>query len=151
MTEVHPRLFLRGHTRGVDPETVLTELQRRDVRFVLCVAKQKDPRLEACLRLIGIRYVHEPLQDGRHIPADLVRTIAKELAGHMAHYPVMVHCDGGRNRAPLIAALALMQHTNCTGEEAFARLRTCRPTSFSNVAFEQFVRAGGESSQLVLV
>lgn len=142
MTELHPRLFMRGHTRTVDPETMLSAIQDRGIQFVLNVAIITDHWLQNAVRLVGIEYLHRPMSDGKSVDDVMVRELADMVASRMQNAGVLVHCDSGRNRSALVVipALAIV-----TGEHPqkllndVRKLRKLSPPVLDNDVFRQYV------------
>lgn len=53
---------------------------------------------------------------------------------------VLVHCNGGRNRASLFSARLLMELEGLTGTQAIDELRRLRPNALSNPYFVKYLR-----------
>ncbi len=140
LVQLHERLFVRGHTRHVDPLAMLRELQARQIGYVLNVALIPDYALEGSCRLIGIQYKHAPLHDSQDIDSEQIKTLAWSVAKAMkGDSGVLIHCDSGWNRSNLIAISALMLHTGRPAAELIAEARKLRPKVLKNKMFEQFV------------
>lgn len=139
--ELHPRLFVRGHTKSLDPTVTLDMLRFRKIGYVLNVAIIPDSPLQAGCRTIGIRYDHVPMSDSKmSVEKDLVLVLAADVAKIMEHSGVLIHCDSGHNRSNLVALLALAKHTGRPIDELIAEARVLRPKTLKNPTFEQFVR-----------
>jgi len=138
---LHPRLFIRPHTRHIDTERVLAALAERQIQMVVNVALINDPILAGGCRTVGIEYRHVPLHDsGNKMDRFLVRTIAKDVASRLPYHAVLVHCDSGWNRSALIGVLALMYHTGQSPKDLIIVAREARGHQLlKNKAFEQFL------------
>jgi len=54
--------------------------------------------------------------------------------------PVIIHCNAGRNRASLVAALTIRELSGLSGDALVAMIRTVRPRALANPYFEAFLR-----------
>src|SRR3972149_3901660 len=98
--KLHDHLYIRPHTKRVNTERLLTELENRGVRLVLNVALIDDPVLAAACRTVGMTYRHEPFNDsGAKLDRDRALTLAYEVAKSMVYGSVMIFCDSGWNRS----------------------------------------------------
>jgi len=89
-------------------------------------------------------YIHQYYPDGKTNIFAPLQTLADELAVRMQNGSiVLVHCWGGRNRSALLNAMLVMRLWKCDGEKAFNHIKECRPSSFSNKFFEQWLREQG--------
>lgn len=85
-----------------------------------------------------IVFVHWPFEDGP-LPEWDACTFATQavVAAVRQGWTTLVHCQEGRNRSGLIAALAVRELTGCSGADAVATVRAARPGMLSNRAFAQ--------------
>ena len=91
------------------------------------------------MRLVGMRYLHRPLPDGRRVPEPQVQAIVKELTAYLQQGKrLLIHCEGGRNRSGLIAALLLVQ-TGTAPAEAVALVRAGRKGALANTVFANYI------------
>lgn len=139
LTKFHDRLFVRGHTRGLDSGEVLRELQKHDIRFVLNVALIDDHWIRDAARLVGIKCEHHPLHDSKNIDVPKVIALIKDVVSSMQYYGVLVHCDSGWNRSSLIAIPALAVVMNEPAADVLRVARLMRPKILKNPRFEEFV------------
>lgn len=140
---LHPRLFVRGHTRHLATGDVLRLVQERNIRMIVNVALIPDKYLDVAARNIGLMYKHVPLHDSKNIPVDTITKLADEVAHVMGFAGVLVHCDSGWNRSNLVALLALAKHTGKPIVDLIAMARMGRPKTLKNMSFEKFVLEHG--------
>jgi len=147
LIELHPRLFIRGHTRGILSTVMLREIHEKDIGKVLNVAIIADDFLERACQTVGIVYKHVPLRDSRlqEIPTQ-VTDLINEVAETMEYTGVLVHCDSGYNRSALIAIPACAEVTGVPPGEIIDRIRLQRPRLLHNPRFEHFVRNYGQAT-----
>ena len=145
MTELHALLWMRGHTKSVDSERMLLELERKKIQMVMNVALIKDEELAAGMRVMGMEYIHEPLRDSFTKPFDkeTVRSLVRTVVATVGHgWGVLVHCDSGRNRSALVAIPALAEISGRATEEVLKEVREKRPIArgvLDNPRFRKFV------------
>lgn len=141
LIELHPRLFIRGHTRHCNTVNMLHALRGKGISLVINVALIPDEHLESACRVIGIDYRHVPLSDSqrRGIPTDTVRSLIDLVAERMKFTGVLVHCDSGWNRSNLVAIPALAKFHKCGTAKLIEEIRNIRPKVLKNKTFEQFV------------
>ena len=140
LVSLHPRLFIRGHTRGIDSATMLNTLREHKISFVLNVALIPDEYLQSACRTIGIHYEHEPLHDSMDgitikVPI-LIETVVEALKNDIG---VLCHCDSGFNRSALVAIPALVAFTGVSARAIIDDARKQRPRLLHNSVFEKWV------------
>lgn len=132
--EQAPGLYTRGTLRDSQLDAI------RELRAaVVCVAPSSNLYLQKALT-----YRHHPLSDGRLGPVALVKVVrvVRAVLELWAAGPVIVHCNAGRNRAPLVAALVLYAtQRGLSGEGALAHVRAVRPNAIANAHFEAYLRS----------
>lgn len=138
LTELHPRLFIRGHTKGILSTTMLDVCREKQIGFILNVALIPDDFLHSACRTIGIRYKHEPLHDSKDGIAENVPQLIEEVQRSI-DAGVLVHCDSGYNRSALIAIPALVCYSGRSAREIIDEVRKERPRVLHNTVFEQYV------------
>ena len=132
------RLWLRGRTNHlgqIDRE----ELARRlSLRWVVACCPRPDPGWDT---VEGLRYYHWPFPDGKTIPpwiegrAALIAEVVQDGGG------VLLYCNAGRNRSPLMAALVVAEIEGITGTEATEWVRARRPGALANPRFASYLEA----------
>ncbi len=139
LTEVIPQLYIRQHTKKIGYERKLKALRAKNVTLVLRLCRQPDLDFP----LEGITNYYIPIVDSRkdinfkafkQINELSVTAISKGRG-------VLIHCIAGRNRSALACALVMREITGCSGEEAYQRIKTIRPGTFSNYLFKQYLRS----------
>jgi len=144
-TQLHEKLWMRGHTKGADLDRMLEALHERKICLVMNVAIIPDLYLAGALRTIGKEYIHEPLSDSHTKPfsQETVRSLVATVVKTVAHgWGVLVHCDSGRNRSALIAIPALSEITGRPTAELLTEVRLKRPIArgvLDNPRFRRFV------------
>jgi protein-tyrosine phosphatase len=143
--ELHPRLFMRGHTKGLYFGDVLRMCQERKIRMIINVAIIPDEALENMAHNIGFKYRHIPMSDSKENPikTDIVENLALEVATCMHQYGVLIHCDSGYNRSALVALRALTMHTGREPHVLIEEARLLRPKILKNSRFERYVLSQG--------
>lgn len=141
LIKLHERIFVRGHTLGMNPESLLYTMQANQIGLVINVALRPDNVFAAGCRTIGIRYKHVPLHDSQTQPiAPEVPGLIEEVADYAKRIgSVLVHCDSGWNRSNLIAIGALTRLTEELPVYLIAAAREGRPKTLKNPAFELYV------------
>ena len=142
--EIVPGLHVRGYPGNLAPETKREAVASLGLARVVALYGPPDPDF---LRLLPGGYLHHPIPDGRRIDPALV-WIAKDLAACLraGAGAVLVHCHAGRNRAGLLAALAVRELRDLTGPQALDAVRAVRPSAVANPAFEHFLLSLGRPS-----
>jgi protein-tyrosine phosphatase len=140
---ITPGLFLRGHTRRLDPEVVVVALREANVGRVVCVAPTADAALRARLKTTDIAYEHVPFADGALVPEHVLVPLTRRLADELktTQRGVLVHCNAGRNRGALVAAMVLVR-LGWTADAALAQVRRVRPGALANTAFADYLASG---------
>lgn len=88
----------------------------------------------------GVLFAHWPFEDGALPDLGLLDLVAGVVAAAvLGRRRVLVHCQEGRNRSGVVAALAVRQLSGCTGSEAVARVRRARPGMVSNREFSSYL------------
>jgi protein-tyrosine phosphatase len=138
-------LYLRSHTRNLSQEgaaSLLDGLKRAGVRVVVCVAPRADDRFRAAAEALGISYVHAPFADGTSVPESLLLPLAERISkGISRGEGAVLHCNAGRNRSALLAALVLVKQ-GVPSAEALDRVRSARPGALANEAFARYLEDG---------
>lgn len=87
-------------------------------------------------------YLHWPIEDGMlpnlQAGSAVVAMVVFALQGGTK---VLVHCQEGRNRSGLIAALAIREIHQCSGQEALMQVRARRPGMLSNRRFASYLES----------
>lgn len=86
-----------------------------------------------------VEYIHCPIADGKVVDPCLMELIPRVTDALRAARPTLVHCHAGRNRSALVNALVIREFTGCSGAEAAARVRRCRPGALENPAFYDYM------------
>lgn len=142
--ELHPRLFIRGHTKSLDPINLLTELRERKIGYILNVAIIPDLYLFGASKTVGITYLHAPMSDSKKIVNEaLVEQLVGKVVEHMGSHGVLIHCDSGHNRSNLIAIIALSRFTKEPAAEILQRIRVFHPKALKNPTFEAYAISHG--------
>ena len=75
----------------------------------------------------GIQYVHFPLDESKRIPPTTFGPVMGALIRLIRTGKVLVHCEAGSSRAPVVAALYLHVVGYKNFDEALAEIKTLRP------------------------
>jgi hypothetical protein len=126
-SEISPRLWIGGHTTDRLSVCVLGIDQ-----LFLC-ARECQPTLPSWLIPIS-RGSLDDLPLTAELAAEAHR-LGIEVARAMAHRRVLVTCQRGLNRAPLVAAIALQLSSGVSPKNAIDLIRRVRTGSFSNTSF----------------
>jgi Predicted protein-tyrosine phosphatase len=101
------------------------------------------PQPEFSLQSMVPEYHHFPLPDGKVTPNVAVqvgRAVNKVLELRGKNIPVIVHCNAGRNRAILVASLAMIEMGEVSRERVVDHVRAVRPNALANPYFEAYIR-----------
>ena len=121
IVRLHENIYIRRHTKYVSTERLINVLQKKNVKLVLNVAPATDTTFDEAAGAAGITYSHVPLLDNSYVPKhDVQRLVQTVVAEVNRGNGVMIHCNQGRNRSPLIAILAII---NLTGREPTEAIR----------------------------
>jgi protein-tyrosine phosphatase len=121
------------------------DLDRCGVRLVVSFSEHLPPhaarRFEWCTRGEAsgdgrMLFLHWPFEDGPLPSWDACFFVSQAVAWSVRQgWVTLVHCQEGRNRSGLIAALAVRELARCSGIEAVAAVRAARSGTLSNRAF----------------
>jgi len=120
-------ILISPYPRGLASD-IAGEWQRRGVTLALNVATQGWSVLEGAFKL----YQHFKLADSQKRIGANAHAAASCAVAHLAETPggkVLIHCRGGRHRAPLVAGLILCG-LGYTGVEALHLVLDRRPGAF---------------------
>ena len=85
-----------------------------------------------------IVFLHWPIEDGALPDLDAAHLVAHSVARAVrSGRTVLLHCQEGRNRSGLIAALAVRELAGASGAEAVSRVRAARPGMLANRTFAE--------------
>jgi protein-tyrosine phosphatase len=144
IVRLHENIYIRRHTKYVSAERLINALQKRNVKLVLNVATVTDTPFVEAAGAAGITYCHAPLLDNSNVPKhDVQRLVQTVVAEVTRGNGVMIHCNHGWNRSPLIAILAIIRLTGREPTEAIRKAREIRPRVLKNKFFDQYVRDHG--------
>lgn len=137
LSEITERLVIGEFPRPHDAEWLRTE---RGVEAVVCLQDRTDleakhivwAELVAAYERAGIELHHFPVADGdaAALGARLVEIVDRLHALLESGKRVLVHCNGGYNRAPTVAIAYLCRHGGLTLAESRRHVRerrTCAP------------------------
>lgn len=133
-------LYIRGNLRGRALASKRRLLRRLGVTTVTCLTSQPDPDR----RFFEVEYLHYPLVDGPRLDKyePVLRSAVRAVCSRIEDAGVvLVHCDGGRNRAGLVAALTYMITHACSPDHAIEAVRAVRPTALTNQVFVDYIRS----------
>lgn len=87
-------------------------------------------------------FVHWPFEDGDLPRLELAELVAAVVVDAVRRgLRVLVHCQEGRNRSGLVAALAARTLAGCSGAVAVAQVRAARPGMLANRRFAAALEA----------
>ena len=123
----------------------LEELRELGVDSVICMLRKRDPDLD---NLDWLTYSSFPTPDSRRdgsreidpkarlaISKAAVLAVSEINSGRR----VLIHCISARDRTPTTAALALVLLEGITGAEAMMRIKSIKPTTFTNRSFVNYL------------
>jgi protein-tyrosine phosphatase len=139
-----PKAHLVFTQSDVSAERLINKLQKRNVKLVLNVATVTDTPFVEAAGAAGVTYCHVPLLDNSNVAEhDVQRLVQTVVAEVNRGNGVMIHCNHGWNRSPLITILAIIKLTGGKPTEAIRQAREVRPKVLKNKFFEQYVRDHG--------
>ena len=136
------RLYTRGTLRKMSPEAKRDGLWELGINVVVNLTRRIDVTLRDTLSLM---YIHYPMPDGRLDEAQwiYIGQLASFLAERIKQNArVLIHCNAGRNRTGLLAALVVARVKSISTEEALAYVRHRRPLAVDNPHFERYLEEG---------
>jgi protein tyrosine phosphatase (PTP) superfamily phosphohydrolase (DUF442 family) len=118
--------------RGGQPtQGDLAALKKLGVRTVIDLQKN-DPTKEASwAQDAGLKYFRIPLSSSRPAIAEQTEYFL-ELVNDPAHWPVFVHCAGGRHRTGAMTAIYRITHDSWTADQAYREMEKYGYYSFPN-------------------
>lgn len=130
-----PNVFTRGKLK----ESHIPELIAGGY---VVVALTTQPNVWIQRKLGPESYFHFPLPDGKVTPAveQQIKAAVRRVLIESRRTPVIIHCNAGRNRACLIAALVLHEIAGMSGVNALESVRRVRPRAIANPHFEEYLR-----------
>jgi protein-tyrosine phosphatase len=140
LVELHPNIYVRRHTKYIAAERLIKKLHKKNVKLVVNVTPTIDNLFAQSAGADGIMYHHVPMLDNSYMPINDVRQLVQRVVEEvMRGNRVMIHCNQGNNRSPLIAILAIINLTGCEPIEAIRQAREIRPGILKNKFFERYV------------
>lgn len=136
-------LYIRGmfHKRP----NKLEELQELGITSVICMLRKTDPDLE---NLDWLTYRNFPTPDTERDGTRRIASTAERALNHAAFHAVreigegkkiLIHCISARDRAPTATAIALTMLEGISGLEAMTRVKSIKPTTFTNMSFMKYL------------
>jgi protein-tyrosine phosphatase len=145
LVELHQNIYVRRHTKYIAVERLIKKLHKKNVKLVVNVTPTIDNLFARSASAEGIMYHHVPMLDNSYVPIDNVRQLVQRVVEEVRRgNSVMIHCNQGNNRSPLIAILAIMKLTGCEPSEAIRQAREIRPGILKNKFFERYVIDGAD-------
>lgn len=134
---LRPNLFQRGKFDRYQLPVQRAALEALGVTTVVNMTVRTDYALESSG---AVRYIKIPIPDSRAADMIIVENGVVEVVKLMRNRAVvLVHCNGGRNRASLFSARLLMELEGLTGHAAVKELRRLRPNALSNPHFVKYL------------
>lgn len=90
-------------------------------------------------RVLGIRYVHLPVRDGRAIAIARLSAILSSIEEGIVNGVVLIHCGAGMSRSPAVVAAYLDHIGFRTFEQALKYLEELRPVVAPSRALVQSI------------
>lgn len=137
-TQILPYLFLGG----MEDAKALVRTNPHQISTVITLCREPVQ-----WRVLGIRYVHFPLRDGRPISIAWLYAILTAIEEGMARGAILVHCCAGMSRSPAVVA-AYLDHIGFLGfARALSYLAAVRPAvAPSKVLVESIERELSQST-----
>ena len=132
--EQYPGIYTRGKLK----DSHLDEVKAGGYAVIALT-----PRPNFLLQTTIPEYHHFPLPDGKvteKVLNQLQYAVSEVLRLVTQGTPVIIHCNAGRNRASLVAALTIRELSGLSGDALVAMIRTVRPRALANPYFEAFLR-----------
>ena len=142
LIEIIPgKLYTRGNLQRVAPATLREEMKAAGVGLVVSLIK---PNMLGALSDSVPNYFYEPMADSKHLDVRQVESLADDIYEQvLTGDKVVIHCNQGRNRAGLIAALVVARILKISYAEAMVHVRDKRPRAIANPVFEKYLTEGG--------
>jgi len=125
----------------------LDELQELGVTSVICMLRKTDPDLE---NLDWLTYRNFPTPDTNRDGIDAIDPKATQSLNAAAFHAVreisegkkvLIHCISAKDRTPTAAAIALTILEGISGSAALMRVRSIKPTTFTNKSFIKYLNS----------
>lgn len=140
LVKLHQNIYVRRHTRYIAAEQLIKKLHKKNVKLVVNVTPTVDSMFAQSARAAGIMYHHVPMLDNSYVPVNDLRQLVPRVVEEVRRgNSVMIHCNQGNNRSPLIAILAIIELTGCQPTDAIRQAREVRPGILTNKSFERYV------------
>lgn len=135
-TEIVPRLWISG--RWIDRLSIIAT----DIKYVALCARECQPSLQNWP--IGVfRGQLDDVVIDKEIATE-ARVLGRNIATAMQNGRVLVTCNRGLNRAPLVSAIALQVSESMSAADAVALVTHRRRGSLSNESFRSWLLYGGK-------
>ena len=143
LNEIIPgALYTRGKPNKLPRDVKLAALKQAGIGTVVCLVRGTDPDLIA---VAGLEYVHVPLSDSERVDELALRRVCDLIVDRIQCNEcggVMVHCQAGRCRSGLVAALVVAKLKGISTKDALAYVRLKRPGAVHNPYFEKLLEEG---------
>ena len=109
--------------RGSQPHRdEVPQLKQLGIKTVIDLRADYTKGEESWVRDLDMQYVNIPLKTSK--PATVEQTnYFLSLVNDPAHWPVYVHCKGGRHRTGAMTAIYRITHDGWTADQAFAEMK----------------------------
>jgi len=134
LIEIYSGLYQRGATWKLPAEQKRVALAAAGVHTILNLTSHIDDDL---VNWHAALYRQWPFADNQ-VPLGIDELIDWAEQRWRLYGPMLVHCNGGRNRASLVTALMLAR-IGFNPSAAIERVRERRPNALANPAFEKYI------------
>ena len=135
-------LYTRGKPNKLARDVKLAALKQAGISTVVCLVRGLDPDLVLAPE---IEYVHVPLSDSERVDETKLRHVRDLIVDRIQCAGcggVMVHCQAGRCRSGLVAALVVAKLKGISTKDALPYVRSKRPGAVYNPYFEKLLEDG---------
>jgi protein-tyrosine phosphatase len=130
------QLYQRGRFDRYTVREKAEFLRAYGITTVVNMTARADGVIPALCRYIQVPIPDSPAADFIKVERAVVKVVALMRRGAV----VLVHCNGGRNRASLMSARLLMELEGLSGAAAVKELQRLRPNALANPAFVKYLK-----------
>lgn len=129
------QVFTRGRLDQLPASVIERTLRAEGIDLVVNLTKRLHPAIPQNV----IEWWDYPIADGAIPKKEELWPLARRIGEQLrCGRRVLIHCNAGRNRAPFVAACALVA-TGWTPSEALKRVDEVRPNAIANGAFREYL------------
>lgn len=130
--EISDGLFTSGYP-GSNYDVL--RIHSASIDTIVCLARRTP---EEIIESVSAWY-RFPVPDGKYVHPRVFVAVDAVRSLRAVGKKVLVHCNAGRNRSPLVAALVVLDDFNGNGAAVLEHVRRVRPNALANPAFADYL------------